>query len=129
MRALRSFARGVRRLVLFLVKTAYVLLLGEVVPALTFAVLGANNNPRFPHWLGPASLVFWVACFVIAASWAGRARRRARAARWTPPPPPPGQPMPEPAPQQWPEVAGYAIVRRLPDGSVVIEPARTQNVA
>jgi len=127
-RALRGFARGLGRLVLFLVKTAYVLLLSVVVPMLTFAVLGADKNALTIHWLPPASLVFWVACFVIAASWAGRAGRRARAARWSPPPPPPGQPMPEPAPQ-WPEVSGYAVVRRLPDGSVVIEPARTQNVA
>jgi len=125
---MRSLARGLGRLVLFLIQMAYVLLLAVVVPMLTLAILGANNNPRFPHWLGPASLAFWAACFLIATRWGIRARQRARAARWPPPPPPPGQPMPEPV-QQWPEAASYAVVRRLPDGRVVIEPTRTQNVA
>jgi len=128
MRALRSFTRGVGRAILFVIQMSYCLLLGEIVPMLTLAVLGANKKAFTIHWLPPASIAFWVACFLVATRWGIRARRRARAARWTPPPPPPGQPMPEPAPQ-WPEVSGYAVVRRLPDGSVVIEPARGQNVA
>jgi len=126
---MRALARGLGRAILFVVQISYCLLLGEVVPMLALAILGEKTNTHGPHWAAPAGLAFWAACFLIATSWGIRARRRARAARWTPPPSPPGQPMPEPAPQQWPEVAGYAIVRRLPDGSVVIEPARTQNVA
>jgi len=125
---MRALARGLGRAILFVVQLAYTLLLSVVVPMLTFAVLGADKNALTIHWLPPASLAFWVVCFVIAASWAGRARRRARAARWTPPPSPPGQPMPEPV-QQWPEVVGQATIRRLPDGSVLIEPPRTRNVA
>jgi len=127
-RALRGFVRGLGRLVLFVIQMSFCLLLGEIVPMLTLAVLGANDNPRFPHWLPPASIAFWAACFLVAARWGIRARRRARAARWTPPTPPPGQPMPDPV-QQWPEMVGQATVRRLPDGSVLIEPTRTQNVA
>jgi len=96
---------------------------------LTLAVLGNEKDLHTPHWLPPASLAFWAVCWLAATRWGIRARRRARAARWSPPPSPPGQPMPEPVPQQWPEVVGYAVVRRLPDGSVVIEPPRTQNVA
>jgi len=128
MRALRGFARGLGRAILFVIQMSYCLLLGVIVPLLTLAVLGNEKDLHTPHWLPPASLGFWAVCWLAAVRWGIRARRRARAARWTPPPPPPpGQPMPES--QQWPEVAGYAVVRRLPDGSVVIEPARGQNVA
>jgi len=128
MRALRGFVRGLGRLVLFVIQMAYVLLLGEIVPMLTLAVLGADKKAFTIHWLPPASIAFWVVCWLAAVRWGLRARRRARAARWSPPPSPPGQPMPEPV-EQWPEVAGYAVVRRLPDGSVVIQPSRGQNVA
>jgi hypothetical protein len=125
---MRSLARGLGRAILFVVQLAYALLLAVVVPMLTFAVLGNEKNALTVHWLPPASLGFWAVCWLAAAIWAGRARRRARAARWTPPPPPPpGQPMPES--QQWPEMVGQATIRRLPDGSVLIEPPRTRNVA
>jgi len=126
---MRALARGLGRLVLFVIQISYCLLLGEVVPMLALAIVGEKTNTHGPHWVAPAGLAFWAACFLIATSWGIRARRRARAERWTPPPSPPGQPMPEPVPQQWPEVAGYAVVRRLPDGSVVIQPSRGQNVA
>jgi len=125
---MRALARGLGRAILLLVQMVYALLLAVFVPMLALAILG-ENSAHAPHWVSAAGLGFWIACILVASSWVGRARRRARAARWTPPPSPPGQPMPEPVPQQWPEVAGYAIVRRLPDGSVVIEPARGQNVA
>jgi hypothetical protein len=124
---MRALAHELGRAILFVVQVAYALLLAVVVPMLALAILGEYST-HAPHWVPVAGLGFWVACFVIAASWAGRARRRARAARWTPPPPPPGQPMPEPV-QQWPEMVGQATVWRLPDGSVLIEPTRTRNVA
>jgi len=125
---MRALARGLGRAIVLFVQIVHCLLLAEIVPMLALAIVGEKTNTHGPHWVAPAGLAFWAACFLIAASWAGRARRRARAARWTPPPPPPGQPMPEPV-EQWPEVAGYAVVRRLPDGSVVIQPSRGQNVA
>jgi len=128
MRALRGFAWGLGRVLMFFVQMIYVFLLAVVVPMLALAIVGEMTNTHGPHWVGPAGLGFWVVCWLAAVRWGIRARRRARAARWTPPPPPPGQPMPEPV-EQWPEVVGYAVVRRLPDGSVVIEPSRSRNVA
>jgi hypothetical protein len=123
---MRALARGLGRVLMFVVQLAYALLLAVVVPMLALAILGEYST-HAPHWVPVAGLGFWAVCWLAAASWAGRARRRARAARWTPPPPPPGQPMPEPV-QQWPEVVGQATIRRLPDGSVLIEPTRTRNV-
>jgi hypothetical protein len=129
MRALRAVARVARYVGLAVLQGVFVFVVGGLVPLLTFAMTGeAASRPHGPQWLPVVALGFGMVAFGVTSRWLVRARRRARAAWKTPPPPPPGQPMPEPA-QQWPEMVGQATVRRLPDGSVLIEPTRGKNVA
>jgi hypothetical protein len=129
MRLLRWLARWTGRLALALLQTLYVTVIGGFVPLLAFGLVAEGIEVyHAPQWLAVVAFFGGCAALVVMARWLRRARRRARAAWRTPPTPPPGQPQIEPV-EQWPEMAVPARVRRLPDGTVIIEPTRGNRVA
>jgi hypothetical protein len=130
MRILRWLARWTGRLALALLQTLYVTVIGGFVPLLAFGLVAEGIEVyHAPQWLAAVAFFGGLVAFGVMLGWLRRARRRARLA-WhhTPPPSPPGQPLPEPV-EQWPEMAVPARVRRLPDGTVIIEPTRGSRVA
>jgi len=129
MRLLRWLLRWTGRIALAVVQTLFFYVVGGLVPLFTFALVGeATESYHAPQWLAVVAFFGGCAALVVMARWLRRARRRARAAWRTPPTPPPGQPQIEPV-EQWPEMAVPARVRRLPDGTVIIEPTRGNRVA
>jgi len=129
MRPVRWVARWTGRIALAVVQTLFAIVVGGFVPLVTFAITGeVMGEPHDPKWLSVVAFFGGFAALVVMLRWLRRARRRARIAWRTPPTPPPGQPQIEPV-EPWPEVAATARVRRLADGTVVIEPVRGSRVA